>query len=332
MGAAAGRSGELLHHAPLRHRRGARAVLPPRAALAEALERDETLAEAHAANAYIRAYYDWDWRGAEREFRRAIELRPSYADAYFSYSRFLASRRRLDEAIAQLGRGDGADRSRSGCRRTAPPLITSRAGTTRRTPGFAQCSKRTPRRTGPLGAALVAEQEGRPDDAIALLERVAPPATTGRLRSGTSMPESQGEDGRGPEDSRRAARGLGEELCTCVLVRAGLRRARPTRRGARATGARVRGALDSARLPAHRPSACAAAPGASLPRPGPAAEWGGSRITLRAPPSHSLDRPDRSAPALRGCSPQAGWNAQSPLSATLRPRPTGGVDPSPRAG
>jgi tetratricopeptide (TPR) repeat protein len=80
-------------------------VLPrARAALAEALERDEALAEAHAANAYIRAYYDWDWRGAEREFRRAIELRPSYADAYFSYSRFLASRRRLDEAIAQLGR------------------------------------------------------------------------------------------------------------------------------------------------------------------------------------------------------------------------------------
>ena len=80
-------------------------VLPKaRAALAQALELDETLAEAHAANAYIRAYYEWDWRAAEQEFRRAIELRPNYADAYFSYSRFLASRRRLDEAIAQLRR------------------------------------------------------------------------------------------------------------------------------------------------------------------------------------------------------------------------------------
>ena len=69
-----------------------------------ALELDETLAEAHAANAYIRAYYEWDWRAAEQEFRRALELRPNYADAYFSYSRFLASRGRLDEAIAQLGR------------------------------------------------------------------------------------------------------------------------------------------------------------------------------------------------------------------------------------
>ena len=80
-------------------------VLPKaRAALVQALELDETLAEAHAANAYIRAYYEWDWRAAEQEFRRALELRPNYADAYFSYSRFLASRRRLDEAIAQLGR------------------------------------------------------------------------------------------------------------------------------------------------------------------------------------------------------------------------------------
>jgi TolB-like protein len=80
-------------------------VLPrARAALVQALDLDETLAEAHAANAYIRAYYEWDWRAAEQEFRRALELRPNYADAHFSYGRFLASRRRLDETIAQLGR------------------------------------------------------------------------------------------------------------------------------------------------------------------------------------------------------------------------------------
>src|SRR4029077_16109845 len=80
-------------------------VLPKaRAALAQALELAESLAEANAANGYIRAYYEWDWRAAEQEFRRALELRPNYADAYFSYSRFLASRRRIDEAIAQLER------------------------------------------------------------------------------------------------------------------------------------------------------------------------------------------------------------------------------------
>src|SRR5512143_975910 len=85
-------------------------VLPKaRAALVRAIELDESLAEAHAAIAYVRAYYEWDWRVAEQEFKRALELRPSYADAYFSYSRFLASRDRLDEAIAQLGRAVARD-------------------------------------------------------------------------------------------------------------------------------------------------------------------------------------------------------------------------------
>src|SRR6185369_8236835 len=80
-------------------------VLPrARAALARALQLDDALAEAHASNAYIRAYYEWDWRAAEQEFRRALELQPNYADAYFSYGRFLASRRRFDEAIAQVER------------------------------------------------------------------------------------------------------------------------------------------------------------------------------------------------------------------------------------
>ena len=122
-----------------------------RAALAQALELDETLAEAHAANAYIRAYYEWDWRAAEQEFRRALELRPNYADAYFSYSRFLASRRRLDEAIAQLGRAVELDPLSPRCRRTAPCSTTSRAGTTRRTAGCGRSSRATPPMCWPNG-------------------------------------------------------------------------------------------------------------------------------------------------------------------------------------
>jgi len=85
-------------------------VFPKARATAEkSLELDEGLAEAHASLAYIRAYYEWDWTAAEREFRRALELRPSYADAHFSYSRFLAAAGRMEEAVAEIRRAQNLD-------------------------------------------------------------------------------------------------------------------------------------------------------------------------------------------------------------------------------
>src|SRR6267378_4405242 len=74
------------------------------AAALKALEIDDTLGEAHTSLAKIKAVYDWDWPGAEREFRRAIELNPSYATAHQWYGEALGQMGRLDEAIAQYKR------------------------------------------------------------------------------------------------------------------------------------------------------------------------------------------------------------------------------------
>jgi len=150
-------------------------VLPKaRAALVQALALDETLAEAHAATGYIRAYYEWDWRAAEQEFRRALELRPNYTDAYFSYSRFLASRRRLDEAIAQLDRAVELD-PLSLSLQANRALLDYFAGR------YAVAASRLREilksdSTDALvkwGLALVVEQQGRPNEAIAILEPIS---------------------------------------------------------------------------------------------------------------------------------------------------------------
>lgn len=83
-------------------------VVPPeeamaraRAAAAKALEIDDTLAEAHTSIAVIKLQFDWDWLQAEREFKRAIELKPNYALAHYWYSIYLMAMGKHDEAIAE---------------------------------------------------------------------------------------------------------------------------------------------------------------------------------------------------------------------------------------
>ena len=74
-----------------------------REAIGRALEIDDTLAEAHCSLAYCLANYDWNWDASEREFKRALELKPGYAVAHHWYGFvYLAAFGRLDEAIAQI--------------------------------------------------------------------------------------------------------------------------------------------------------------------------------------------------------------------------------------
>jgi len=67
----------------------------------KAIELDDTLAEAHASLAWSLFIYDWDWDGAEKGFRRAIELDPRYATAHQWYAFMLASQGKFDEALLE---------------------------------------------------------------------------------------------------------------------------------------------------------------------------------------------------------------------------------------
>lgn len=74
-----------------------------RTAATKALEIDDSIVAAHTTMGFIHAHFDFDWAGAEREFRRAIEINPSEAYGHLFYSNSLLSPLgRHDEAIAEM--------------------------------------------------------------------------------------------------------------------------------------------------------------------------------------------------------------------------------------
>ncbi|HEX4945485.1 MAG TPA: tetratricopeptide repeat protein, partial [Blastocatellia bacterium] len=72
-----------------------------RAAALRALKLDEQLPEAHIALANLKFYNDWDWAGAEAEFKRALELDPGGLDVHRSYGHLLMALGRHDEAVRE---------------------------------------------------------------------------------------------------------------------------------------------------------------------------------------------------------------------------------------
>jgi tetratricopeptide (TPR) repeat protein len=86
-------------------------VLPlAKAAASKALELDDSLAEAHAPLGALHIEYDLDPQGAEKEFRRAIELNPNYATAHHWYGEeVLPATGRFAEALAELKRAEELD-------------------------------------------------------------------------------------------------------------------------------------------------------------------------------------------------------------------------------
>ena len=109
------------------------------AAAKKAVELDESSAEAHNSLALVSFYWKWDVAGAEREFRRAIELDPNYATAHHWYATFLMTLGRYPEAIEQIERAQQLDPG-------STPILADKA--------------------------LILFHQGNKDDAIALLRQI----------------------------------------------------------------------------------------------------------------------------------------------------------------
>jgi len=75
-----------------------------KAAALKAMELDETLGEAHGSLAVVKFIDDWDLPGADKEFKRAIELDPSYGEAHHEYSHYLMQMGRTEESLTESNR------------------------------------------------------------------------------------------------------------------------------------------------------------------------------------------------------------------------------------
>jgi len=75
----------------------------------KALAIDDSLSAAHTTLADVKFYGDWDWLGAEREYKRAIELNPNDAEAHRMYSVFLSAMDREKDALEEIRSAQALD-------------------------------------------------------------------------------------------------------------------------------------------------------------------------------------------------------------------------------
>jgi len=169
-----------------------------RAAAEKSIALDETLSEAHASLAYIRAYYEWDWSAAEREFRRALELRPNYADAHFSYSRFLAAAGRMDEAMSEIERARELDPRSTSLTANTALLLYFGGRYDEALKQLLELGTADPTASTPAwGTGLCLEQKGKGAEAIAALQKAASHSKSLNVRA--SLAHAYGVFGRKPE-------------------------------------------------------------------------------------------------------------------------------------
>jgi eukaryotic-like serine/threonine-protein kinase len=80
-----------------------------KSAAMQAVKLDDALPEAHISLALVHENYDWDWPGAENEFKRALQLNPNSATAHHWYGDFLTKLGRFEEARVELKKAQDLD-------------------------------------------------------------------------------------------------------------------------------------------------------------------------------------------------------------------------------
>jgi eukaryotic-like serine/threonine-protein kinase len=79
-----------------------------RVAALRALEIDEHMAEAHASMGAVSETI-WDWKSAEKKYKRALELNANYATAHQWYAEYLAHMGRFEEALREMKQAQELD-------------------------------------------------------------------------------------------------------------------------------------------------------------------------------------------------------------------------------
>lgn len=91
-----------------------------RAAAQKAVDIDPTLAEAYTSRAFVKLAYDWDWLGAEADFKKALELNSKYATAHQWYASYLMQMGKFGPAKEEIEKAHQLD--------PLSPIINSNLG------------------------------------------------------------------------------------------------------------------------------------------------------------------------------------------------------------
>ncbi|HET6892739.1 MAG TPA: protein kinase [Pyrinomonadaceae bacterium] len=91
-----------------------------KAAAQKAVDIDSTLAEGYTSRAFVKLAYDWDWLGAEADFKRALELNPQYPTAHQWYASYLVQMGKFERARSEIEQAQQLD--------PLSPIISSNAG------------------------------------------------------------------------------------------------------------------------------------------------------------------------------------------------------------